>query len=108
MDGVCEADLQESRPSVIARRTVMARPADGTDGTDGRNGGLETFDRRLAADFMFLPPIASSGRDRPGPASHLAKASHPRGFTSKRGGAYRTTAVYIVHSDGPTSLRLKQ
>ena len=25
-----------------------------------RRGGLQTFDRRLAADFMFRPPIVSS------------------------------------------------
>ena len=52
--------FREFRLSVIARRTVMelaASAAERAEGPAASGGGLQTFDRRLAADFMFRPSV---------------------------------------------------
>ena len=60
------------------------------DGGGVGGGGLQTFDRRLAADFMFCSSIVSAVRVRPSfrpsvrPSSHLAKASVWLHFGTRR------------------------
>ena len=80
-----------------------------------RRGGLQTFDRRLAADFMFRPPIVSSSLSvRPSVRPSVRLYARPRilprhqcGSTLdlERGAA---AVVCVVRSDDPRQKRERE